>query len=69
MPSKTWTCTSMIPGLTILPLAETTLRARAARMFGDSSRIVPSFTATSSMACKPCPGSTTVPPLISKSQP
>src|SRR5437879_2390490 len=68
MPSKTCTWTSMTPGGTLLPLAETTLRARAAGMFGETSRSLASLTATSSGSCRFCAGSTTVPPLISKSQ-
>src|SRR6267378_7926754 len=58
----------MSPGVTILLLPEITLRARVAAMSGESSRILPSFTATSSGACRFCPGSMTVPPLISTSQ-
>src|SRR6266853_1287064 len=68
MPSKTCTCESMSPGVTIFALAETTLRARATGITGDSSRILPFFTATSSAVCRFCPGSMTVPPLINKSQ-
>src|ERR1700730_13768188 len=67
-PSKQCTCRSMKPGARILSLAETTFRARLSEKSRETSRILPSLTATSITACKCCPGSMTVPPLISKSQ-
>src|SRR5580704_14103589 len=58
----------MRPGVTIFPLAEITLRDPSAGISGAICRIFPSFTATSSNACKFWLGSMTVPPLISKSR-
>lgn len=62
----TWT--SINPGVTILPFAEMTFRARLTGMSAAISKIFPSFTATSRGECNFCEGSITVPPLISKSQ-
>src|SRR5262249_10458977 len=57
----------MKPGVTIRFLAGKTCRARFSGMSLDSSTIFPPVTAISIGACNFCPGSTTVPPLISKS--
>src|ERR1700676_3198621 len=57
----------MKPGVTMRSLAEITFSARSLAILFETTAILPSLIATSIGACKPCEGSTTVPPSISKS--
>src|SRR6478735_2806413 len=57
----------MSPGVTSLPAASTTFAAEPASIPASTAAIFPLFTATSSWPLKPEPGSTTSPPLISRS--
>ena len=67
MPSKTWACTSMSPGVTSLPPTSTTRAASAGAMPAAMRAILPDSIATSRTPSSPLATSTTLPPLRTRS--